>query len=193
MKLNSKLLGMLATICALATEQVYATAQIPDFIVVDGEKHRLHTEPLASYLRSNPSVKIPAAPFCTASWRGYRATWEVVDRKLYLIEIDSSPCSDTPQVVPVNVIFPNESERKFADWYSGVITIPQCNLVKPIPGGYASKYERYLTLTIKDGIIVSTDRHDMAEEERREEAKWREFLEKQRKVGAGGAATQGKN
>lgn len=182
MKLNLKLLGILAVVWALTTGQAYATAQIPDSIVIDGETHPLHTEPLMPYLLSNPLVEKSFLVWgggCSASWRGYKATWEVVDRKLYLIRIEIGPCSDTPEVVPIDVIFQNNSKREFAEWYSGVMTIPQGKLVKPIPGGYASKYENYLTLKIKDGVVVDSERHDMAEEERREEVKWKNTLKKQ--------------
>ncbi len=65
-----------------------------------------------------------------------------------------------------------------ANWYSGVIKVAQGKLVKSIPGGYASKYERYLTLTIVDGIVTKEERHDMAEELRLEEARWQEYIAK---------------
>lgn len=107
--------------------------------------------------------------------------WEIIETKLYLIGIVEDPCSTPPSLVPLKRIFPNDPVRKFADWYSGELTIAQGKMVKPIPGGYASKYERYLRLTIKDGVVTKEEWSDMAEEERREEAKWQEFKDKLKK------------
>lgn len=163
-----------------------ATAQIPDVITIEGQSYPLHTEPLAPYLRNEPALLMGhlGPSFCTASWRGYRAMWEIIETKLYLVGINEDPCSTLPKPVPLKKIFPGDPVRKFADWYSGVITIAQGKMVKPIPGGYASKYERYLRLTIKDGVVTKEDRNDMEEEERRDEARWQAFLDKTRKSGS---------
>lgn len=107
--------------------------------------------------------------------------WEIIETKLYLVGIVEDPCSTPPRLVPLKRIFPNDPVRKFADWYSGELTIAQGKMVKPIPGGYASKYERYLRLTIKDGVVTKEESNDMAEEERREEAKWQELKYKLKK------------
>lgn len=163
-----------------------ATAQIPDLIVVEGEKHRLHTEPLAPYLKANPqattSMRSPLPSFCTASWRGYQATWEVLEGKLFLIGLNSDPCNSKPNEIPIKTLFPNDPDRRFADWFSGMISIPHGKLVKLIPGGYASKFESYLELTIQDGVVIKDDRHDMAEEERREEERWQKLLSENKEV-----------
>lgn len=193
MKSNRKLLAAIGAFCALGTDQSLATAQIPDLILIDGEKHRIHSEPLAPYLRSHPDLIVSLTLLCTASWRGYRATWEITEGKLYLIEIDSDPCSNTARAMPLTYYFRNDSERKFADWYSGVISIPQGKLVQVLPGGYSSRYERYITLTINDGIVVDTEQHDLAEEDRRNEAQWQEFRTKLRKKNDEAPAAQGEN
>jgi hypothetical protein len=173
-------IGIALTLLVFTT-RVQATAQIPDQIIIEGVSHSLHAEPFSPYVSIIP---MQFHGRCTASWRGYRATWEIIEKKLYLLSIHVSPCSKSPPQVPLKTIFPNDPVRKFADWHSGVITVAQGQLVKPIYGGYASKYERYLELTIKDGVVIKEDRHDMAEEERREKARWQKLLSENKGVAA---------
>ena len=45
-------------------------------------------------------------------------------------------------------IFPNFPDRVFAHWYSGIICVPQGTLLKYVPMGYGSTYERDLLVEI---------------------------------------------
>ena len=61
------------------------TAQISDKILYKNIRYSLSSEPLSAYLLKNKIDKFNELN--TACWRGYVAEWEVVDNKLYLVNI----------------------------------------------------------------------------------------------------------
>lgn len=50
-------------------------------------------------------------------------------------------------------MFPNESDRTM-DWFSGVLVVPLGDLVEYVHLSYASLYEKYLLIRIKNGRVV---------------------------------------
>lgn len=64
-----------------------------------------------------PSFGVPD----TTLWRGYIGTWEIVDRRLYLINLEGLMLDRTP--ASMATIFPRYPERAFADWYCGPLEI----------------------------------------------------------------------
>lgn len=156
---------MVFVLVAYASAAV-ATAQVPDFIVLDGQKERLHTNPLAAYLADHPGVLPKSDSMSTANWRGYVATWQVVDDRLLLDKVEvrfSNPdtSEDAPGTINRNVIsslFPEGGEI-MATWYSGALVIPRGEIVNYVHMGYASTHERYTILKVRSGQI--TERLDL--------------------------------
>ena len=69
--------------------KAFGTAQIPDRLIYNNDTIRLYSNPLESfYNEDNPRpMHFGVSGGSTACWRGYQATWEIKDNKLYLIEI----------------------------------------------------------------------------------------------------------
>ena len=79
-------------VCA-ASVPVWATSQAPDRIRIEGQEHTLLGNPLEAlwqgesrFLRPDFQER-PAFGHSTANWRGYVATFEVADGKLWLVSI----------------------------------------------------------------------------------------------------------
>ena len=53
-------------------------------------------------------------------------------------------------------LFPGYDSRVFAHWYSGVLSIPQGDLVEYVHMGFASVYDRDLLISVEQGVIVDT-------------------------------------
>jgi len=75
----------------MLVNKAFGTAQIPDRLIYNNDTIRLYSNPLESfYNKDNPR---PESFFeldgcwSTACWRGYQATWEIKENKLYLVEI----------------------------------------------------------------------------------------------------------
>lgn len=107
--------------------------------------------PLSVFLNlSNFSRKIRSPN--TALWRGYVGTWEIVNNRLYLIALSGEFIDGSP--VNLEAIFPGYPERVFAHWYSGLLRIPQGELLKYVHMGFGSIYKSDLFININKGHVV---------------------------------------
>jgi hypothetical protein len=96
------------------------TAQIAERLNFEGQQVALLTNPLDLYFElggHNPGFQSTA----TALWRGYVGSWEVVNDRLYLIELQGE--LESGQDAELETVFSGYGERVFAHWYSGVIRL----------------------------------------------------------------------
>lgn len=79
------------------------TAQISERLIYEGQQLSMCTNPLSLYFAmggDGPKFEYN----CTALWRGYVGTWEIVDDRLYLIELHGE--LEGGGVASVATIFP---------------------------------------------------------------------------------------
>jgi hypothetical protein len=147
---------IIVMILLLVPINAFATAQIPDRILYQGETYPLFSEPLERYLSENtPRTKELFPSVCTACWRGYVATWEVKENYLYITKLAEGTCGPDAKEIPISNIFPGETAPVKAVWYSGDLRIPQGKPLRNERRGYGSVYERELYVTIKNGKVVN--------------------------------------
>jgi hypothetical protein len=128
------------------------TAQISEKLLFEDEKHAMCTNPLGDYAALGGELPRFASN-CTALWRGYVGTWEIIGDRLYLIELSGE--LESAQEANLETVFPGYGERVFAHWYSGTIRLPQGKMLEYIHMGYGSTYERDLLLEFKKGVLTS--------------------------------------
>lgn len=132
------------------------TAQEPDKLIHHGRELFLHTLPLRPYLNRLPKSHRPRfLSGSTANWRGYVATWEIVEHRLYLIGIrgwladGDGTCSEAS----LAKCFPWRSPPIFAAWFTDDLRCPEGRLRAYVHAGFASKYERDRLFYVQRGII----------------------------------------
>ncbi len=129
------------------------TAQIAENLLYEGAKVSMCTEPLNDYfLLSGNYPRFDSNS--SALWRGYIGSWEINERRLYLVELEGVLEDGTD--VTLGTLFPDFPERVFAHWYSGTIRIPQGKQLRYVHMGYGSTFEQDLFLEIDQGIVTST-------------------------------------
>ena len=129
------------------------TAQISERLIYESHQLSMCTNPLSLYFAmggDSPNFEYN----CTALWRGYVGTWEIVDGRLYLIELHGT--LEGGEEASVATIFPEYTDRVFAHRYSGTLRIPQGNLLNYVHMGYGSTYERDMFLEFEKGVIKNT-------------------------------------
>jgi hypothetical protein len=129
------------------------TAQFAENLKYRGEDLEMCTTPLSDYFAmggNNPRFDSN----CTALWRGYFGSWEIVDDRLYLIELSGTLEDGTE--ASLATVFPEYPDRVFAHWYSGTIRIPQGRQLEYVHMGYDSSFERDLLLDVERGVVVAT-------------------------------------
>ena len=89
------------------------TAQIPEKLLFEGERHAMYSNPLGDYCAVGGELP-KFAPSCTALWRGYVGTWEIINDRLYMVELKAE--LESGQEVDLESVFPGYGERVFAHW-----------------------------------------------------------------------------
>ncbi|EED31279.1 conserved hypothetical protein [gamma proteobacterium NOR5-3] len=128
------------------------TAQIADVLIAGNDRMQLFTNPLEMFFEkmgTRPDFTLPS----TANWRGYVATWDLTDGRLYLRSIsgrlkDTTACS-------VASIFPGFPDRVFAHWFSGELRVPIGRVLSYMHMGYGSQYEAYRLVKIHLGVVTA--------------------------------------
>ena len=129
------------------------TAQAQERLLYQGAEVGMCTQPLGDYFVMG-GIRPQFELHCTALWRRYIGRWEIVDDRLYLIDLSGTLEDGTE--ASVATVFPDFPERVFAHWYTGTIRIPQGEMLKYFHAGYGSTYERDLFLEVVRGVVVST-------------------------------------
>ena len=131
------------------------TTQIPDVLILDGEKHDMASLPLEEYRRKGGALPQLRAG-CSALWRGYIATWELCEGRLYLADIDTTTFSEVD--LKLKDFFPDCGTRVFARWYSDTLRVPQGEIIQYIHGGYCGGiHEQDLNLRFRRGMLVNRE------------------------------------
>ena len=84
----------------------------------------------------------PEIVLSSACWRHYQGTWKVTRGRFYLVDLKG-----LFQLIP--------GEALHAEWFSGVIRVPQGELVEYNHMGFASVYARELHFAVDNGLVVS--------------------------------------
>lgn len=75
----------------LLTTPLGATGQQGDLILIDGKEFPLLVTPLEDYYTGEKEKERPSFPALgTSNWRGYVATWEIRDGRLYLAKVSAN-------------------------------------------------------------------------------------------------------
>lgn len=130
------------------------TAQIGEKLIYEGKELTMCNEPLNSYFRLG-GIKPEFESICTALWRGYVGTWEIINDRLYLVELSGKLSKGL--TASLATVFPVYPDRVFAHWYSGCLRIPDGKLLEYVHMGYGSTYERDLIINIKKGVIIGKE------------------------------------
>ena len=131
------------------------TAQIAENLYYKGECYSMCSNPLSMYFslaEIEPNLKQRT---CTALWRGYVGSWEIIDERLYLVGL-SGELKDGSEV-SVATFFQDYPKRVFAHWFSGKIRIPLGRCIEYVHMGYGSNYEKDWFLTIDKGVITRNE------------------------------------
>jgi hypothetical protein len=137
------------------TIEVNATAQQPDIIIYKGKKYSLQTNPLEEFFKKYPDKRPKTNIISTANWRGYVATFELVDSILFLldiqIEIDTDKGLKKKSVI--SEVFPGKTTVEL-DWFNGILTLPYGELLNYVHMGYGSTFEYYFLLEVRQGKMT---------------------------------------
>ena len=167
------------------------TAQFTDGMKFEGKQYALFANTLEEYFETNPP-RPNFRPSHTANWRGYVASWEIRDDKLYLVRLYGEVCSKDSEngasksvwcpvghngdcvieEVGLDDLFVLRDGAIFADWVTDELRCPVGEVIKYSLHGYGTKYERYLMIRIRDGAVLGTRIIESDNYEKEKEERW---------------------
>ena len=139
---------------------VFATAQFPDKINYNGKEYNLNSNPLEVYFEKNPNKRPKSEVRSSALWRGYVATFEIIDNQLFLKDIEiqyrdttSKGSNNSNWKSVLNEVFADQKNIQ-VDWYTGLLVLPQGKVVNYVHMGYGSTYQHYTILELDKGVLT---------------------------------------
>lgn len=166
-----------------------ATAQDPEKIIYKGKTYSMHSLPLEPYFDKHPEVRpdgryIKEYPdgrkdtvhsFSTSLYRKYIGTFEIVDGRLMVKDVKAygskKDTSDDGFISIRRKLFP-DSEQVHADWFTGALILIDGKLAEYIHMGWASKYNGYIIITVKNGILTGEYKLTLAKFEQFKKSKY---------------------
>jgi hypothetical protein len=137
-------------------------AQLPDIIIMGGERMDLYSNPLEQYW-SLHKKKRPAFQSSSSCKRGYIATWEILDKQLLFRSIDGNVEKRSflfwKKIVrcSMKMLFSKAGNKPvIVKWFTGKIRIPQGNRTLYVHNEYDSRFEREMVITIENGSVIKT-------------------------------------
>lgn len=158
--------------------RVAATAQMPDSIMIEGQRHSLTTLPLEGYLEGRKDFPPKEAAVSSANWRGYLAEWKIADGVLYLSDVTITTYEtmsyDGHRSSVLSLLFPKQT-RIPASWYSGALIVPDGELADYVHMGFGSTYAHYRIYRVSHGRVVESLSLSKAEFEAYRDRKFEAF------------------
>jgi hypothetical protein len=115
---------------------LWATAQVADILMLDGEQRGLLTNPLETVLHQRKlQMWISPGETLTSNSRGYIATWTLDKDRLYLNKVAGWICRDAKgsdcEKAELEGLFPGKVSggRVFAEWFTGQLRISDGEMV----------------------------------------------------------------
>jgi hypothetical protein len=160
---------LLRILCCLPliTALAFATAQTPDRLVIEGREEPLHANPLEPFFKRHPERRPKSEWISSALWRGYIADFTIEGGMLYVRDIRIESTEDDRQdrriwISVIEKVFSEKEERRLT-WFTGFLVLPRGNMTAYVHMGYASAYERYRLILIRDGQVVADGDFSAAE------------------------------
>ena len=131
------------------------TAQVHEKLTLDGQPTSMAFCPpipanqprIVELDRTEVSRDAASVIFSTACWRGYIGSWEIKEDSFYLTGLEGR----------LRFI---GTEPLLADWFTGVLRIPQGEMLHYVHMGFGSIYEYEEHIKIEAGQVVARHRVD---------------------------------
>jgi hypothetical protein len=146
----------------LVSTKSFATAQVPDYLIIGVDTLRIQSNPLEEYFKTNPIPEKLITSMTTANWRGYIAYFKFLDNKLVVENIykeDYKEGNNGKSEYLLTSIYKDVFGVKAnfdCDFYSGLLICPSGKMLEYVHMGYSSIYENYNLIEIKNGVNIKS-------------------------------------
>ena len=115
---------LLLWLIAFTPFPAFATEQFREVLFVDDHPFEFHQLPLEQLISTEKFIALYKPILCSAAWRGYRGRWVLHGNKLYLLQLDLTPCSENESPADLKKLFPESEKGVEANWVNMDIVVP---------------------------------------------------------------------
>ena len=168
---------LLFFVLALSTFQLFASPQMPDYIIFKGDTIATYNLILEQYLQKHDTATKESlfglsfrnsvtGNVLTSCWRGYQAIYQIDNDSLFLVDIincrERRNCkiNKTASIEKMKSIFNKNliNDRVFINWFSGDLNFPLNNKVLRWDGVFYTIYEKETVINIAFGKILNMEK-----------------------------------
>ena len=196
----------LILVLTLSSFKLFASPQVPDYIIYKGDTIVTYNLILEKYLQSQEKIASDKlfglsfrssdnGGFSTNCWRGYQAIYKIQNDSLFLVniincgdfygkkEINSAASTEKMKAIFTDKVVNN---RVFITWFSGDLNFPISKKILRWDGVFYKIYERETVITILDGNLIKVQDvnnyiHDPKSIDRRDKSKISDIMFKKLK------------
>ncbi len=167
---------LLLTFFIVITFHTYSsgTQQHPDELIYKGKKYDLDNYLLEFYFTTHPEKKPASEVHSTGLYRGYVATFEIIDQKLYLIDVKILKKDTKVRNKFINKwrsvmseVFPKQ-RKVLVDWFDGLLILTK---------GEPFAYDDHVVW--KDNLVVELHGQDVVNVKQLDQKQFESFKEEQ--------------
>ena len=154
----SKRIWIILFLVIILIENVEATGQASDFLIIKKDTLMLYSNPLEPYLefknkRTLNGIELKMTS--TGCWRGYIATWEIRNDSLFLVKVVRE--DEFGKFRTFNLKEEFGTSKVFAAWFTGTLYSPRGEMLQYVHMGYSSIYEKEEYYNIWNGQVKSAE------------------------------------
>lgn len=131
-----------------------ASFDVCDALLIEQRLYALAAEPLAVYFELT-ETSAPFAGTTSGQGRGYQATWEIRDGRLYLVALQGTLAGG--RAGSLGDVFPAFQKRVFAHWFSGALHArsPRTAIGRVVLDGLDARLsDEALRFEIESGVVL---------------------------------------
>lgn len=157
-----KFLKALVVFFVLISTKSFATAQVPDYLIVDKDTLQIQSNPLQEYFKIHPIPENLTTTVSTGNWRGYIAFFKFLNGKLVVENIYKENYKENTKgktdffLTSIYKDVFGEKSNFECNFYSGLLICPSGKMLQYVHMGYSSLYENYNLIEIKNGINIKS-------------------------------------
>lgn len=174
-----KLPFLFILVLTLSAFRIFASPQMPDYIIFKGDTIATYNLILEQYLQRRDTAKTEKlfglsfrnntnGSFSFNCWRGYQAIYKIDNDSLFLVDIincgerRNGKIDKTVSIGKMKEIFGDNiiGDRVYINWFSGDLNFPLNNKVLRWDGVFYKIYEKETVISIAFGKVINMENVD---------------------------------
>jgi hypothetical protein len=132
-----------------------ATQQVSDALIIRGKI--IYTHDMPGLKKAFPKLNVPEFEITsTANYKGYSASWAVIEDQLYLVGLEAMPKNDGEMLWDEKILKGQKFPVKVEEWSGEVTRSSPVSSFDPNTGK-SERYDKVTTIVFVKGMVTKVD------------------------------------